>query len=238
MSLPKISQPTFEETVPSLGQKIKMRRFLVAEEKKLLMAKESDEDMAMPDAIVQVVSDCIIDSIDVYELAPFDLDWLFLRLRAQSVDNIVKIKYTDNADGGEEHNFEFSLDTVEMPVPTEMKKTIQLDDSVSIEVAFPTVAAMQEATNMVVNGQTERSLEDLVIASSIRRVFNKDGEEFTADTEEEIFSYIESFPTGAYKELKKFLDSIPELSYRIPYENTKGEQHEVVLSGLQDFFTF
>lgn len=235
MGLPKVSQPTFDITIPSTNQTVKFRRFVVAEEKALLMAREAEDKTGIADAIVDVVDSCSVEQIDMSGLKPFDLDWMFLRLRSQSVENIVKIKYTE---GDKEHEFEINLDDVEMPVVLEQKRTIEVDDDISVVVTYPSIHQMLTITKTLERGETDVSLDDLVVAASILSVVNKDGEDFQADTEEEIFEWINSLPSKPYEEITKFLDGIPELTYTIEFENSKGEPDEVVLSGIYDFFTF
>lgn len=217
-----------------------MRRFVIAEEKMLLMTKESDEKVATAQAIIDIVDSCMESDVDVEALRPFDLDWLFLQLRAQSVENTVQLRYNDLSAGPDKdpQEFNLNLDDVSIPAVGDLKRTIEVDENVSVVVTFPTITQMLNITRELEKEGTRATLNDYVVAASIISIYDKEGEEYQADTEEEIFEWINSLPSKPYTEITEFLDSIPELTHTIEFTNHAGEPDEVVLSGIYDFFTF
>ena len=112
MSLPKIEYPIHLINIPSINKKIKFRPFLVKEEKLLLMAKESDNLADNLLATKQVINNCCLEPLDINKLAIFDLEYIFLKLRALSVDNMVKLSYVDNEDN-KTYTFDVDLNEVE-----------------------------------------------------------------------------------------------------------------------------
>ena len=117
MTLPKISYPTYTIKVPSTKKNVKFRPFLVKEEKLLLMAKESENNADILQSIKQIVNNCCLDeNFDNEKLTIFDLEYIFIKLRAFSVDNIVKVSYKDEEDG-QNYDFEVDLNSVEIDFP-------------------------------------------------------------------------------------------------------------------------
>ena len=133
MGLPKIDHPTFDLTIPSTQESIKYRPFLVKEEKILLMAQESGEPNVFVDAITQVLNNCVID-YDISNLTSFDTEYLFLKLRANSVSDLAKVNiYDDDTEKYEE--VEIDLNDVECII-TEQESLIKLNDLVAIELSL------------------------------------------------------------------------------------------------------
>ena len=137
MSLPKIDYPIYNLTIPSLKKKCKFRPFLVKEEKLLLMAKESKNPSDILMTVKQVVNNCILDkTVKIEKLPIFDLEYIFLKLRALSVDNIVKITYKDFEDN-KDYNFEINLEEVEVQFPEKVDNKIKLSDRSGIVMNYP-----------------------------------------------------------------------------------------------------
>ena len=149
MALPKISAPRFGLTLPSNGKRISFRPFLVKEEKMLLMAAQSEDMLDMIDAVKDVISSCLInpdENIDVEKLPYFDLEYLFLNIRAKSIGEVVKLEYRHT--GGVNYQgikceavtpVEVNLETVNVIKEDDHTKTIQLDDNLGLELRHPTV---------------------------------------------------------------------------------------------------
>ena len=137
MPLPKIKHPIYEFKVPSMGTKESFRPFLVKEEKVLLMAKSSEDPSDAMRAVKQIVNNCAIsESFDVDKLTIFDLEYLFLQLRAVSVSNIVKVSYRDNEDG-KVYDFGIDLKEVDVEFPEGIEKVIRVTDDMGIVMKWP-----------------------------------------------------------------------------------------------------
>ena len=122
MSLPKIEHPIFKIKIPSSKREVRFRPFLVKEEKILLIAKTSEQENDILLAIKQVVNNCALDDLNIDKLALFDVEYLFLRIRAQSVNNIVSVTYRDNEDPMD-YDFDIDLNNVNVVFPLNLEKT-------------------------------------------------------------------------------------------------------------------
>lgn len=235
MALPKITSPLFQIKMPSTGKELTTRPFLVKEEKILLMAQQSGSDKDIVLAIKQILNNCIQDAdFNPDHLTTFDIEYMFLKLRAKSVNNKVKLFYIDNEDE-KQYEFEVNLDDVEIEMPKEDFTKIKITDDVGIIMRYPTVNTIQE----IPEGLTYAELQEVMIEKCINKVYDADGV-YSADdtTSEELVEFLDSLPVESYQKVKNFFDSIPTLKYTIKYKNSLGHDREIELSSLKDFFTW
>lgn len=237
MSLPKISHPTFDVIVPSIKRKIKMRMMLVREEKILLMAKQSELPNDIMNAIKQVVNNCIIDtqSVNVDKLTVFDLEYLFIKLRSFSVDNITRVTYRDNEDG-ESYSFEIDLSKIEVKFPENIENTIKVNDKVYISMRYPDAGIFSD--NALFNDEDEDDLVDKLVARCIEKIF--EGENvINVDTidKKELVEFLEMLPINVYDKIRKFLINVPNVYHEINYKNKLGNERKIIMNSLNDFFT-
>ena len=135
MPLPKISAPTYELELPSTGKKIRYRPFLVREEKILIMALESEDMKQITSAIVQILNDCILTrGVKIKELSTFDIEYLFLNIRAKSVGESVEVNVTCPDDGETSVQMEIDIDTIKVQKDKKHKNIIKLDDTLSMKL--------------------------------------------------------------------------------------------------------
>ena len=136
--LPKTSHPQFQITIPSSKQKLTFRPFLVKEEKLLLMAKDSEEESDILQAIKQIVNNCCMDQFDVSSLSLFDLEYIFIHIRANSVNDTVKVSYRDKEDD-KVYDFDINLKKVEVIFPDKIKNVIKITNTAGIQLKYPKV---------------------------------------------------------------------------------------------------
>lgn len=244
--LPKTQHPIFPITQPSTNKKLNFRRFLGKEEKILLIAKASDEKLDKLLAMKQVVSNCSVDDIDVDALTTFDLDYIFLKLRSQSVDNIIEMRYTDLEDD-EEYVARVDLEKVDLSMPVNPKMVVDVDGNIKINMRYLTVGDMisiaeeieKEARDNIENEDyTPRPFRDMLLVRSIASVYDKDSVyEQTDYTIEELLAWLDELPLAATAQLDEFFESIPELTYTTSYKTKAGTVREIELRGIDDFFT-
>ena len=138
MPLPKINTPTYELELPSNGKKIRYRPFLVREEKILIMALESEDMKQITSAIVQILTDCIqTKGVKVSDLATFDIEYLFLNIRARSVGETVEVNITCPDDGETSVQMEIDLDSIKVQKDKNHKNIIKLDNTLSMKLKYP-----------------------------------------------------------------------------------------------------
>lgn len=231
MALPRIDQPLFNLTIPSTKKEIKVRPFLVKDEKILLVGLESQDPKHILISIQQIVQNCIQDDIDVSLLPTFDLEYIFVRLRNLSVGNILKLQFKE---GDEDINYELDLEDVKVNFNDDHSNIIKLDDTYKIQMKYPTFAVLAEAGVTEMN--TEKSFK--FIGQCIDKLFTDDEVWILADsTEKEKETFIEGLSVETFKEINKFFDTSPKLIHTISYK-TKNGTKERTLQGLTDFFTF
>lgn len=233
MPLPKLQYPIFELEVPSTKKTHMFRPFLVAEEKILLMAQQSASIKEMILALKQVIGNCCQDKeFDSDKLATFDIEWLFLKLRAQSVSNMAKVYLTDNEDGLE-YNFDVDLDKVSLYRDPAHSNRVKINDQVSVILKYPTVNMIDTIAAM----QTETKAFFEVMKYCIEYVMN--GEEiikFSDSPEAEQDEFVQSIDIQAFARITQFFETMPKMRYEIDYKNSSGNERKAVLKNLNDFF--
>ena len=240
MPLPKISTPTYELDLPSTGKKVRYRPFLVREEKILIMALESEDMKQISSAIVQILSDCLLTkNVKISELSTFDIEYLFLNVRAKSVGETVEVNVTCPDDGETQVQMEINIDDIKVQKDPKHSNIIKLDHTLSMKLKYPSLEQFVE-NNFEINesgGDVDKSLA--MITSCIDTVYDEEESWSAADcTKKELQEFIEQMNTKQFKEIETFFTTMPKLSHTIKVKNpnTKVES-DVVLEGLASFFT-
>ena len=239
MSLPKLNVPVYETVLPSTEKVIKYRPFLVKEEKVLLTAMEDGKNDTMMNAVKQVLKNCIQSPLDLDKLPTFDLEFLFLRLRAKSVGEEVTIGLKPW--GCPQNNGELCDKTTEVKVNLEEVKVIKdekhtskimLDDSVGIKMRYPDISKID--SDMGDNFETGMKM----VKDSIDMIFTSE-ETHERDTisEKELEEFIDSLNTEQFGKIREFFDTMPQLKHTAKYKcSTCGEEKETTITGLNSFF--
>jgi len=237
MALPKVETPTYELTLPSQDIKVKYRPFLVKEEKILLLAMESQKDEEIYEATKQIVDACTFNNLDVENLPTFDLEYIFLNIRAKSVGEISKFKVICPDDKMTYADVEVDLTKINVQVDDEHTNKIIIDENKKLGVVmnYPTIKVLKSGTNLD-NAKAEQVFD--LLASCVNHIFEGDKIYPAKDsTIAEIKEFFENLPQESFNNIKKFFDTMPRLRHEIEVENPKTKvKSTVVLQGLQDFF--
>lgn len=238
MSLPKMMTAKYKLTLPSDGREISYRPFLVKEEKVLLMASESKDEQAMIQAIKDVVDVCVQD-VDVSTLPYFDLEYIFLNLRAKSVGEESKYNYRHR--GGVNRKGEpcdattevvVRLDLVQVTKPENHSMKFSIDDKYGVKLRYPTIDDISKVTKLGKNLAIELTL----LASCIECVYD-DEEVYTPDSTEEAIAFVENLSSAQYAKFVEFFKTMPKLEHTVTYACSGcGQVDEVKFSGVSDFF--
>ena len=240
MPLPKINTPTFELELPSTGKKIRYRPFLVKEEKILVMAMESEDTNQITDAIVQIMNDCIITrGIKVEKLSTFDIEYLFLNVRAKSVGETVEVNVTCPDDGETSVQMEIDIDSIKVQKNKGHRNTIKLDKDLSMKLRYPSLDQFIESNFDADEEGSNVSQSLSMITSCIDMIYNEEESWNASDsTQKELEEFIEQLNTKQFKQIENFFSTMPKLSHTILVKNPKTEvESEVVLEGLAAFFS-
>ena len=236
MALPKLDVPIYEMTVPSTDEKIKYRPFLVKEEKILLIAMESGENEDIIQGVKQIVSECIFNKLKIGNLPMFDIEYMFLRIRAKSVGEVSKLKVLCPDDKKTYANVEVDLTEVEVQVDDSHTNKIELSDEMGVIMKYPSIDLFSKAGIADINAD---NMID-VVATCIAQIYDKKGEEVydaKDSTQKELIEFVEQMNTKQFADVQKFFDTMPKLTHTVTVKNPKTKKEsKVTLSGLNDFF--
>ena len=235
MALPILETATYELTLPSANVVVKYRPFLVKEEKVLLQALESNDDVEIKNAIKDIVSTCTFGQIDASKLPTFDLEYVFLQIRAKSVGEVANIRLRCPDDKETFVTKEIDLSEIEVEVDDEHTNEIQINDNIKMIMKYPTIDTVDP--NMNVKGMKTQQVFDM-ITGCIHSIIEGDKEHFVKDySKDELNKFIESLDRKSFDNLNKFFETMPQLRHEIEVENPKTKvKSKIVLKGAQDFF--
>ena len=238
MPLPKISTPTYELELPSTGQKVKYRPFLVKEEKVLVIALESEDNKQITNAIKAVLKACIqTRGIKVESLPTFDIEYLFLNIRGKSVGEELEVNIICPDDKETQVPVVIDLDDIQIQRDEKHDNKIKLDTKLMMEMKYPSLEQfIKNNFDFEEGNQMDQSFE--LIATCIDKIYNEEEVWATADcTKKEITDFLESMNSSQFKEIETFFETMPKLSHTIKVTNPKTKvESDVVLEGLASFF--
>ena len=231
MPLPDIVTPTYELVVPSTKKKIKYRPFLVKEQKILIIAMESQDEVQILDAIINILKNCIISRLKIDDLALFDIEYLFLQIRARSISEELKLKITCPDDGETQVDVSFLANEVKVQFPDDHSNIIKLGNDITLEMKYPNL----EYFSTINFAKGDVDPYDLV-AQCVKRVYV--GEEDSGTfTFKEARAWIEKLTASQFDKIQEFFNTMPSLKHVLKVRNPKTKvENEIVIEGLVSFF--
>jgi len=237
MALPIVETPRYELTLPSTDTKVQYRPFLVKEEKILYMALESGEEKEMQQATKDILKSVTFDKLEVEELPTFDVEYIFLQVRAKSVGEIAKFKVICPDDKKTYGDVEVDISKVEVQVDDAHTNNIVLDEKrkLGVVMKYPNMKVLYTT-----QGVKSLKYEDIIsmITGCVDYIY--EGEKnypASESTPEELKSFFESLSQNQFVELRKFFENMPRLRHETKVKNPKtGVESTITFSGLQDFF--
>ena len=232
MNLPVLNTPTYEMEIPSTGEKIKYRPFLVKEQKLLMMAQESGDEAAQMRTVGEIVKNCTFNKIDKPDtMATFAIEYMFLMTRAQSVGSKIPMTVTCPDDGETKVEHEINIDEIKVKKTDGHTNVIMLTDDIGITMKYPNLDMVKKFTNTA--NITEVSFE--MIKSCIQNIFDKD-QVYDEMSDKDLQSFIEQMNTEQFEKLTQFFDTMPKLSHTFKVKNPNtGVESDIVLEGLDSF---
>ena len=248
MPLPQLHVPTFAISLPSTGQNVKLRPYLVKEQKILLMAQQSEEENEIVSAIKQTITNCLVNNdLDIGKLPVFDIEYIFLKLRSKSVGESIDLVYTcgqtksdpagtaDVVCGGK-FKHRLDIDILEVKKNPENNRVIQLDQSIGMTLKFPTYEIFTKYKLLSTDIQNN-SIDAIfgLIGECTENIFT--GEQVYEEyTKEELANFIGDMNDTQFKQIVKFFDTLPKLDYTVNFLCPKcGYSEKIVLQSLVDF---
>jgi hypothetical protein len=251
MPLPKIEFPLFEIKIVSLPKPIKFRPFLVKEEKLLLMALQSEDEQTILSTIKQVINNCLVEPIDIDSIPIFDLEYLFLNIRARSVGEIVDSAYVcrnvvgkEENENGEEvesqckHLMNVKINLLEIQPPiNDISSKLYLTKNIGIQLKFPTLGTFRSIKSLILSEDLEQVYDFIFDCTDY--VFDEENVYYAHEsTIEEFKQFLESLTQEQFDRILDFFKDLPTIKKELKHKCEKCEfEHNLVLEGLYDFFT-
>ena len=241
MPLPKIATPNYELELPSTGQIVEYRPFLVKEEKILVLALESGSQNQITKAVKDVLKNCIsTKGIKIDKLPTFDIEYLFLNVRAKSIGESVDVEVICPDDGQTTVKKTIFLDEIEVKRSDDHDPVIEIGNGYFVKMRYPSLDQFIENNFEVEDNKTDENFKKSLslIASCIDSVYNDEEAWDPSDcTKKELTDFIESLNSTQFKKIEKFFETVPKLAhtFKITNPETKVES-EVTIEGLASFF--
>ena len=234
MALPKLDTPTYTLELPSTGEKIKYRPFLVKEQKSLMILQEGDTDKKnVYDALTTVMENCTFNNVQVDKMPVFDFEYVFLKIRCKSVGETAELKILCPDDDETRVPVKVNLDEIDAQVTEEHVDTVQVTDKISIVLRWPTVKDVSDLdSDDIVDGTMtllNKCITEITDGDTIHRRsdFN----------DKELSEFVDSLPTDTFEDIGKFFETMPKLLHVIKVKNPKTNvESEVVVEGIDNFF--
>ena len=240
MPLPKINTPTYELAIPSTGKNIRYRPFLVKEEKILIMALESEDIKQITDAIVEILSECILTKgVKVLELATFDIEFIFLNVRAKSVGEMIDVNVTCPDDGKTQVQMEIDIDSIKVQKDKKHSNLVKIDEKLSMKMKYPSIQQFVQNNFDIKDTGPDVDQSLTMITTCIEQIYTEEESWSAADsTKDELKEFVEQMNTKQFKEIEGFITTMPKHSHTVKVKNPKTKvESEVVLEGLAAFFS-
>lgn len=236
MTLPVLNRPEFKDKYPSTDQEFKYYPMTIAQEKILMIAKESDDTNDILDAIVQIVEQCTCKTCVARTMPLCDIEWAYLKIRSSSVSNIAKMSF--NEDGVEKpHEFEIDLNKVKIEKTKKHNDLITVTKDVSLKMKLTPMSLYLSDDYR----KTEKVADqfDMIMLASIDQIISGDEVMLAANEDQkELKEWLSTIPSKAYEDIEQFFSDAPKLHHELSYKDKNGVEQKIVLSTLNDFFTF
>lgn len=235
--LPRQILPTYTCKLPSTGEDIKYKPFTTRNEKALLLAQESEDLEVMTDTLIEVLSDCIVNKIDMNKIAIFDIEYLFLQIRSKSVGEIAELIFSCDAcvdNPKAKIKISFDLNKVNVEFDKLHTKRVVLFDDVGVMMKYPTYKTL----NKINENRSEDEIEFDLILECVDYIFDGNEIHRLEDyTEQEVLDFFDGLTKENFQKIYNFFDTMPKLVQRVKYNcPICSKKHDKVMEGIEYFF--
>ena len=251
MGLPTITVPQYTLTIPSSGKEIKYRPFLVKEEKILLIAMESEEQLQMVEATKTIIQNCVFGDVDVANMPTFDLEYIFLQLRGKAKGEEIELKFVCPTCEGEMKT-KINIDQIKVTKPDGHDTNVKLTEDLGVVMKYPTID-LQAKIELETKEKNQVDALFFTIIQSIDYIYDKENTYPSKDnTEKEMTDFVESLTDAHFQKISNFFETMPKLKHEIELHCTnkvkskgkeKGKEKKIcghkekqMLEGLANFF--
>ena len=234
MTLPVLNNPNYEMELPSTGEKIEYRPFLVKEQKILMMAMESNDTSSQSKAVIDIIKNCTFGKIDdkVDTLPTYDIEYMFLQIRQKSVGETVEVTVTCTDDGTTKVPVTINLDDIKVVKTEGHTNVIMVTDKIGMTMKYPTMKQIlsYDLTKM-------ESMEGTfgIINDCLENIFD-DNEVYEDMSKKDLTDFVEQMTTDQFQKVTDFFTTMPKLKHTVKFTNPNtGVENEVTLEGMQSF---
>ena len=238
MALPQLNtSPSYSTRVPSTGQEINFRPFLVKEQKILLIAYESKDKAQVIRGILDTLQACLLTDISVDSLTTFDVDYLFTQVRGKSVGEKVDVKL--KCKKCETYNdIQIDLEEIDPPSPKDSRKVIELNKDISVQLRYPSYSVFIRNPEMLNSDSSTNTIMEVILSCMHSVMTNDENILLKDEPKEEVVKFLDSMTTEQFEKITDFVQKIPAMSKKVNFSCIEcKEPNEVVLSGLDDFLS-
>jgi hypothetical protein len=237
MALPKLNAtPKYELVIPSTRQKVRFRPFLMKEEKVMLIAMESEDTTLLMDTIVDTISTCIEDDINVKKFTTFDIEYCFLKIRAKSVGETSQLLF-NCSNCQHENQVNVNIDDIKLDVP-KIDPLIKIDEEISVEMQWPNFNSVAKNSAIMNSDSSVDQIFAMVRACLVS--INTQEERFAVSdhSPEEIDNFIESLSTDQFSKIRDYIEKMPRLKHDIHFVcSSCAHENKITVEGMQSFFS-
>ena len=233
MALPKLNTPTYELELPSTGEKIKYRPFLVKEQKILMMAQEGSDENEIAEAMGNLVSDCTFGKIDAKVSPMFDIEYIFLKVRGKSVGDKIELNVTCPDDEETSAPVTIDIEEIQVHMLEDHTNEVNISSDIKVVLRYPILSDMKNVKAS--SNSVDRVFN--VLNSCITSIHFGDDVYNKVDlTEKDINEFVDQFTSEQFDTMVKFFDTMPKMRHIVKVTNPKTKvTSEVVLEGLESF---
>ena len=234
MALPKLDTPTYTLELPSTGEEIKYRPFLVKEQKTLMILQESEDSKKdIYNALTSMVTDCTFNNVNVDRMPVFDFEYVFLKIRCKSVGETAELNILCPDDDETRVPVTINLDEIDVQVSDEHVNSVQISDNISMILRWPTI---KDVSNIGTDDIVDSTMK--LLQTCITEVIDGDTVHRRSDfNSEELNEFIDSLPFECFEQIGNFFQTMPKLLHMVKVKNPKTNvESEVKLEGIDNFF--
>ena len=234
MALPKLDTPTYTLELPSTGEEIKYRPFLVKEQKTLMILQESEDSKKdIYNALTTMVTDCTFNNVNVDRMPVFDFEYVFLKIRCKSVGETAELNILCPDDDETRVPVTINLDEIDVQVSDEHVNSVQVSDNISMILRWPTI---KDVSNIGTDDIVDSTMK--LLQTCITEVIDGDTVHRRTDfNSEELNEFIDSLPFECFEQIGNFFQTMPKLLHMVKVKNPKTNvESEVKLEGIDNFF--
>ena len=233
MALPKLATAKYELTLPSTGQKVEFRPFLVKEEKMLMLAQQEGSQQSLIRAVQDLIDACTFGKLDSKKLPTFDIEYVFLQIRCKSIGETATVTVICPDDEETKVSVDINLSEVKCEKEENHTNDIKISDNIGIIFDYP------KMNNIVkLDMKNDAAATFGIIKSCVNQIYDAENVYTKNDMEEkELDEFIESMSHDQFLKIQEFFNTMPKVKHKITVKNPKTEvESDLVLEGIQDFF--